>query len=210
MDGVIVDTNLFHKKAIEQFCSKYGFRLSEEELRTKIYGRTNKDWITNLFGTLTRQQLDGYADEKEQLFRDLYEPYIKPVEGLLIFLEQLKAADVPCAIVTSAPPANVDFVLKHIPIRKYFTAILDERSVTHGKPHPEIYLNTARALELPGRQCVVFEDSLSGVESARAAGCNVIGITTTHTAAELKKTDLAVSNFTGLTVAGIMGLVQGL
>lgn len=210
MDGVIVDTNPFHKKAIDQFCAKYGFRLTEDELRFRIYGRTNKDWITNLFGALTPRQLEHYANEKEQLFRHLYEPHIKPVEGLIELLEQLSAADVPCAIATSAPAANVDFVLKHIPIRKYFTVILDERSVTHGKPHPEIYLSTARALGLPGRQCVVFEDSLSGVESARAAGCKVIGITTTHAAAELKETDLAVSNFTGLTVAGIKCLVQGL
>jgi HAD superfamily hydrolase (TIGR01509 family) len=210
MDGVIVDTNPFHKNAIRQFCNKYGFQLSEEELRSNIYGRTNKDWITNLFGTLTPQELERYAYEKEQLFRDLYEPHIKPVDGLLNFLHELYTEKIPCAIATSAPPANVEFVLRHIPIRNFFTVILDERSVTRGKPDPEIYLNTAQALGLTPNQCVVLEDSLSGVASAKAAGCRVIGITTTHTANELKEADLAVRNFTGLTPAGVVNVSQGL
>jgi HAD superfamily hydrolase (TIGR01509 family) len=210
MDGVIADTNLFHKKAIRDFCSRYGFQLSEEELRSRVYGRTNKDWITNLFGSLKAQELQRYADEKEGHFRDLYEPYIKPVNGLIDFLKQLHEEKIPCAIATSAPPANVDFVLKHIPIRNYFEVVLDERSVSFGKPHPEIYLKTAAALGLPGNQCVVIEDSLSGVASAKAACCKVIGITTTHTPEELKETDLVVSNFTGLTVADVLRLVQGL
>jgi HAD superfamily hydrolase (TIGR01509 family) len=210
MDGVIADTNPFHKKAIRDFCSRYGFRLTEEELRSRVYGRTNKDWITNLFGSLTPQELQRYAEEKEEQFRDLYVPYIKPVDGLVDFLRQLQQEKIPCAIATSAPPANVDFVLKHIPIRNYFEVILDERSVSYGKPHPEIYLKTAAALGLPGEQCVVIEDSLSGVASAKAAGCKVIGITTTHTPEELKETDLAVNDFTGLTVADVVRLVQGL
>ncbi|MFN3840661.1 MAG: HAD family hydrolase [Cyclobacteriaceae bacterium] len=208
MDGVIVNTNPFHQKAIEQFCKKYGFQLTEEELRSRVYGRTNKDWITGLFGPLTPEQLNNYAIEKEKLFRDLYEPHIRPVDGLLDFLDQLKHASLACAIATSAPAANVDFVLKHIPIKNYFSAILDERSVTHGKPHPEIYLKTANALGLPGNQCVVIEDSLSGVASAKAAGCRVIGITTTHTPEELQETDLAVNNFSSLSVAMVKLLLS--
>lgn len=208
MDGVIVNTNPFHQKAIEQFCKKYGFQLTEEDLRSRVYGRTNKDWITGLFGPLTPEQLSNYAHEKEKLFRDLYEPHIRPVDGLLDFLDQLMHASLACAIATSAPAANVDFVLKHIPIKKYFSAILDERSVTHSKPHPEIYLKTAHALGLPGNQCVVMEDSLSGVASAKAAGCRVIGITTTHTPEELQETDLAVNNFSSLSVAMVKSLLS--
>lgn len=209
MDGVIVDTNPFHKQAIHEFCSRYGFNLSEDQLRSTIYGRTNKDWITNLFGKLTAQELEKYASEKEQLFRDLYEPFIKPVAGLIDFLGRLQQSAISCAIATSAPPANVEFVLKHIPIRNYFKVILDERSVMLGKPHPEVYLNTARALSLPNAQCVVIEDSLSGIAAARSAGSKVIGLTTTHTAEELKETDLVLNSFNGLSVGTVLNLVQG-
>jgi beta-phosphoglucomutase-like phosphatase (HAD superfamily) len=52
MDGVIVDSNPFHKIALKQFCKAHGFDLTEEQLREKIYGRTNRDWILSLFGRL--------------------------------------------------------------------------------------------------------------------------------------------------------------
>jgi HAD superfamily hydrolase (TIGR01509 family) len=207
MDGVIVDTNPTHKIAIQQFCARYGFNLSEEELRTKVYGRTNRDWITNLFGTLTESQLEAYAFEKEQLFRELYSPIIEPVKGLVAFLDLLKTNNIPRSIATSAPPANVDFVLSATGIGHYFDLILDERVVSRGKPNPEIYLKSAKALNLPNAQCIVIEDSLSGVAAAKASGSKVIGITTTHSEEELRETDLIIQDFEGLTIDQLKGLI---
>jgi HAD superfamily hydrolase (TIGR01509 family) len=207
MDGVIADTNPFHKQAIRQFCFRYGFSLSEEELKQRIYGRTNKDWITALFGTITQEELQRLADEKEELFRQLYRPHVQPVAGLLWFMQQLHQARIPCALTTSAPPANVAFLMQHIPIMHYFSLVLDERAVTHGKPHPEIYLRAAQELQLPNSRCVVIEDSLSGVAAARAAGSKVVGVTTTHTATELADADLVIDDFYGLTVARLRQLV---
>lgn len=198
MDGVIVDTNPTHKIALRQFCKAHGHDLTEQQLRDKIYGRTNRDWIPAVFGNISPQQVKAYADEKEALFRDLYIKEIKPLDGLIKFLEQLKRDGLPCAIATSAPRENVDFVLEHTGIGEYFSAILDESFVTTGKPHPEIYLKTAAALGFKPEDCLVIEDSISGVESGKAAGCKVLGITTTHTAEELAKTDLSVPNFVGL------------
>ncbi|MBX2967102.1 MAG: HAD family phosphatase [Cyclobacteriaceae bacterium] len=200
MDGVLVDTNPTHKIAIQQFCTRYGFNLSEEELRTNVYGRTNRDWITNLFGTLPEAQLEAYAFEKEQLFRDLYAPIIESVKGLISFLDLLRANNIPRSIATSAPPANVDFVLEKTGTRKYFDTILDERMVSQGKPNPEIYIKSAKALNLPNNRCIVIEDSLSGVAAAKASGSKVIGITTTHTKEELHDTNLVIDDFNGLTI----------
>ncbi len=208
MDGVIVDTNPFHKETINQFCTKYGFRLTEEKLRNKIYGRTNREWITNLFGTLTEEQLQAYAFEKEQLFRDVYAQYIKPVKGLLSFLDLLEQNNIPRSIATSAPRANVDFVLKGTGIGKYFEVILDESMVTHGKPHPEIYLKSAQALGLPSNQCIVIEDSLSGILAGKASGAHVIGITTTHTKEEMNNTDLVIDDFQNLTLNQLTSIIN--
>lgn len=208
MDGVIVDTNVFHKKAIHQFCRKYGFELTEEQLRTSVYGRTNKDWITNLFGTLSTEQLHYYADEKEQLFRDLYAPHITPVKGLVAFLEKIVNASIPRAIATSAPRANVDFVLDKTKLGKYFNTILDERMVTHGKPNPEIYLKTALALGFPNDRCVVIEDSLSGVIAGVKSGSKVIGITTTHTREELTEASFVINDFDELSLSDLTDILQ--
>ena len=199
MDGVIVDTNPYHKIALRQFCSTYGYNLSDEELLNRIYGRTNKEWIANLFQRkMTAAELSTYGEEKEKIFRELYENDIKPLAGLRDFLEKLALHKIPAAIGTSAPRSNVDFVLRKTNLEKYFTTILDESNVEHGKPNPEIYLKVAAALNFPPQQCIVFEDSLSGVAAALAAGTKVVGVATTHNEEELADTDFVITDFQGL------------
>lgn len=198
MDGVIVDTNPYHKISLKQFCEKYGYRLNEEDLISKIYGRTNNEWIRNIFGPLPKERILELGEEKEAMFRALYKDVIKPLSGLDNFLKELEDRSIPKAIGTSAPRSNVDFVLEHTHLRKYFTTILDQSDVEHGKPNPEIYLKVAHRLGFSPQQCIVFEDSLSGVESAQRAGAKVVGVTTTHTQQELAHTDLVISDFTGL------------
>jgi HAD superfamily hydrolase (TIGR01509 family) len=195
MDGVIIDSNPFHKISLKQFCKKYGHDLSEDQLREKIYGRTNKDWLVNIFGKLDEKKLKQYADEKESLFRELYANDIKPLDGLLSFLNKMDEQKIPRAIATSAPRANVDFTLAKTGTAKYFQVILDDSFVSKGKPDPEIYLKTAAALKFDPGSCVVFEDSLSGVNAGKAAGCKVVGVTTTHNRQELAETDLVIDNF---------------
>lgn len=201
MDGVIVDTNPYHKIALGEFAAKYGYSLSEEELVKKIYGRTNKEWIPNLFDrALSVEEVSRYGEEKEKLFRDLYEKDIIEVKGLTNFLEEALSLNIKLAIGTSAPRSNVDFVLEKTRIEKYFLVILDESHVSHGKPNPEIYINCAAALKYPPAQCIVFEDSLSGVAAGRAAGCPVVGVATTHSAEELG-TKVVIRDFTEMTAA---------
>ena len=201
MDGVLVNSNPAHKQAIQEFCTKYGFQLSEDQMKTNIYGRTNKEWITNLFGTLAPTALQQYATEKEALYRTIFAPTIAEVAGLTNFLAQLQRHGIRRAIATSAPLVNVEFTLKALGIEpSFFEVIVDESWVEHGKPNPEVYLKTAQALGVPVTECIVFEDSLSGVAAGVAAGMKVVGITTTHTPTELAQTAFAVPNFEGLQV----------
>jgi HAD superfamily hydrolase (TIGR01509 family) len=204
MDGVIIDSNPFHKISLRQFCEKYGYQLSDQELINKIYGRTNKDWIANLFGTLSKEELSRYGEEKEALFREIYKNDIQALAGLPEFIKGLNERNIPIAIGTSAPRSNVDFVLAHTGLEKYFSIILDESNVEQGKPNPEIYLKVAAKLGYEPSRCIVFEDSLSGVESARRAGAKVVGVATTHSFEELSHTDLVIQDFTDLDPASLL------
>lgn len=209
MDGVIVDSNPFHKISLQKFCSKYGFDLSEEDLIKKIYGRTNKEWIPNLFGKLQVEQLRAYAYEKEALFREIYKDDIVAVNGLETFLKEIQKAGYPIAIGTSAPRANVDFTLAKTNFEKYFPVILDESFVDHGKPNPEIYLKVAAALNMDPKNCIVLEDSLSGVTAGKGAGCKVVGVTTTHSREELAETDYIIDNFLDLNPKALVNSLFG-
>ncbi len=198
MDGVIIDSNPYHKVALKEFCARYGYALDEEQLRQKIYGRTNKEWIRNVMGEISEEDFHRYEEEKESLFRDLYLPHIKALQGLEDFLKNAQAQSIPMAIGTSAPPSNLDFVMKHTGFSDYFSHKLDETHVKKGKPEPEIYLKVAAALEFAPQNCLVFEDSVSGVQAARSAGCKVVGVGTTHTEAELAPLDQFILDFEGL------------
>lgn len=208
MDGVLIDSNPYHKIALQQFCRKHGYDLSEEELRTRIYGRTNRDWITNLFGSISNELLNRYADEKEALFRELYKNDIQPLKGLVAFLKQLDTHQIPRAIATSAPRENVDFTLHHTGIGTYFETILDESCVSKGKPNPEIYVKTAAALGYSPKNCFVMEDSLSGIESGQGAGSTVIALATTHSHSELSHAKLVINDFTELSVSRLQQLLN--
>lgn len=208
MDGVIIDSNPWHKKSLRRFCEKHGYHLSDEYLKEHIYGRSNKDWIPVLFGELPESSIKALSDEKEALFRKMFKDHIRPITGLIPFLDNLKSHHIPMAIATSAPSDNVTFTLEHTGIGNFFDVILDESVVSKGKPDPEIYLKTAARLTYQPGNCIVVEDSLSGVESARRAGCKVIGITTTHLPGEFRDTVRNIDDFTQLQIKDLYQIMN--
>ncbi len=197
MDGVVVDNHKYHFHAWMDFAKKYDFKLDAQIYRDQFNGKTNADLFKMIFGEISQAQIDAYADEKEGLYKKLYAAEMKPMKGLIDFLEFLHRSRFKVALGTSAPTANVDFVLDGLFLRKYFHSIVDGSQVLRGKPHPEVYLKCCMKLELPPSECVVFEDSLAGLESGKNAGCEVVGVATSHEAYELKPlTEKIIYDFT--------------
>jgi len=86
------------------------------------------------------------------------------VPGVRQFLEEF--ADVPKALATNAEPANVNFLLDRARLRPHFRVVVDGHQVNEPKPHPEVYLRASDLLGVAPANCIVFEDSHSGVQSA--------------------------------------------
>ena len=199
MDGVIVDSNPYHKKAWRQFCEQHNIFVTDEYLKTKVFGRTGDEGLASLFTKkLDAELIAKHIDEIDKNFRDIYTPHIKLMPGLMEFLEKLKSGNIKCAVATSAPTANVELILNTTEINKYFEVLVDKAQVVKGKPDPEIYLKTAGLLKVKPEECIVIEDSLSGIAAAVNAGMKVVGITTTHNSEELKNTDLVINSFSEL------------
>ena len=114
------------------------------------------------------------------------------VPGIREFLARHR--DLPLGIATNAELPNVDFVLDETGLRPFFRVIVDGHQVSNPKPHPEIYLRVADELGVNPAECVVFEDSHTGVQAGLAAGMRVVGISTTHD--DLAGVALAVRDFT--------------
>ena len=196
LDGTLLDNNSFHRKTWEAYLKKMGKLISEEEFNAHINGRTNKDAVEYIYGRkMSEEESTKYTLEKEALYRQIYKPFIKPVPGLLNFLEILNQKNIPMAIATSGIQPNIDFMFENIPIKKYFKVIVNSSHITNGKPHPENYLKVASLLKVPPKNCLVFEDAVGGINSAKAAGRKVIAVATTQTKEELSIADVIVDDF---------------
>ena len=177
MDGVMVYNTPYHQRALKEFCEIKGKPLSDEEMEDKIYGRTNREWLLNLFdSSLTDELVDEYAYEKELMYRNIYKNDIQAAPGLIEFLELLDIKNLARAIATSAPPVNVDFTLDSINAKKFFEIIINDTMVKNSKLHPEIYLKAIEVLGLRPDECLVFEDSKSGIKAGLDSGAKVIAI----------------------------------
>ena len=197
MDGVVVDNHKYHFKAWMEFSQKYQFELNDQIYREKFNGKTNTDLFKMIFKNPTESEMQKYADEKEGLYKELYFQDMKPHTGLLDFLQYLQKQRIKIALGTSAPPTNVDFVLDNLKLRQFFEVIVDGTQVEKGKPDPQVYQLCAMRLGLRPEDCVVYEDSLAGLESGKRAGCMIVAVATSHQAFELKvMTENIIHDFT--------------
>jgi len=208
MDGVVVDSNPVHKEVIKLFCKKYNQDVSDTILKERVYGRTNKEWIPEVFGDISSDYSNRLADEKEKMFREMFDPRSAEIPGFTAFLENLREAGIKCILATSAPGENADFILQELDIAKYFHSVLDSSDVERGKPEPDIYLKAASALNLPPGECIIFEDSFAGVEAGVRAGATVIGVTSTHTAEELIGCAKVIDSFLEISIGDLKAIAN--
>lgn len=202
LDGTLIDNNAYHIEAWKAFYAKHGFVFSDEVYTKTINGKINRDIFPLIFGKpVPAADIDAYTEEKESMYRELYAPHIEPVAGLIDFLEELSAAGIPLAIATSGLPVNIEFMFEHVPIKKYFSAVIDSTHVVNGKPHPEIFLKAAAALSANPSTCAAFEDSVSGVRSAKNAGMYVTALVTTHTHDDLHEAHHIIHDYTHINLA---------
>ncbi|HSW37845.1 MAG TPA: HAD family phosphatase [Candidatus Saccharimonadales bacterium] len=196
MDGTMINNRVHHEKAWQEFLRRHNITLTEEEFRQKISARKNNEIFELIFGLRpSPEDMQAYADEKEEIYRKIYKPDIKEIDGLSKIIAELHERGIKTAIATTSPSKNRDFVLETLGLVGKFEVILGDEHVAKGKPHPEIYLSTAKELGVSPDQCIVFEDSPPGVESAKKAGMTVVGILSSHSANDLHEADYMTDDY---------------
>jgi beta-phosphoglucomutase family hydrolase len=189
MDGTMVDNMMTHHRAWQRKLAALGLELSLDEVRQSIHG-INEEIIERLFGErFTPEDRRRIAGEKEAEYRQIFLPELKLVDGLAKFLHSAQKLNIPMGIGTAAPPENVQFVLTELRLQPFFHAVIDSKMVQKGKPNPEVFLRVAEKLNLEPKNCLVFEDSPTGVEAAQRGGMSAVVITTTHTPDEFSGFD---------------------
>jgi beta-phosphoglucomutase len=213
MDGVILDSNPYHRKAWMNFLRKRGVNIDEKTFLDKVFGTTGKEALQVLLNEkLTDEVLEEYTRAIDAEFRENFAKTenIEPIAGLNAFLDSISRAGCKIALGTSAPPENVEIVFERLKISKYFDLIVDQSQISKGKPDPEIYNKVVQRMGLPKEECVVLEDSLAGVVSACRAGIKVIGITSSQPDEALKNVgaSICIKDYTGFTFNDVNQLLS--
>jgi beta-phosphoglucomutase len=193
LDGVLIHSMPLHIEAWNRYLARFG--MSCGELEHVMHGKRNSELVRQLFGDgLAEDVVFEHGAAKERLFREMLleaDLSVCRVQGLADFLERYK--QMPKAIASNAELANIDFVLDRLELRPYFQVIVSGHQVSRPKPFPDVYLKAAERLGFEAGDCIVFEDSPTGVTAGLAAGMRVIAIETTPT--EFERVDLKVSDF---------------
>lgn len=208
MDGVIVDNRDAHLQAFAVFAARHGVPDFDTQSLLPFFGSTNAVIMNHLFGRsdLPADEVERLSQEKEEIYRELYDPVMEPAPGLTELLAALREAGVKIAVGSSAPRVNVDFVLRRCGIEGYFDAVASGSEIRRSKPDPEVYLLAARKLGVAPGDCVVFEDAFVGMEAARNAGAKVVAIASTFTQETIRQRggyDRLIDSFRSVATADL-------
>lgn len=189
MDGTLIDNMMIHHEAWRVQLAEHGVHMTIDEVKAEIHG-VNLEILARLFGdTFTKDQAEKFAFDKEAAYRRIYADTIELIKGAKNFLEKAHSLSVPMAVATAAPVENIDFVLTHLPVSKYFSTVKHAGDVSRGKPDPEVFQLAAEGLGVDARECLIFEDSITGALAAKNAGADSVIITTTHDISEFAEID---------------------
>ena len=176
MDGVMINSEPLWEKTEKIMMANRGL-VYTPVYREKIVGLGQKDSAILLKDTF------GLEDETEEIINsrisillDIYDEELELVSGLESLLESLSDSPLKVALASSSPIRVINFVLDKFELGKYFDPVVSGDMVENGKPNPDIYLHTAGLMGLNPTECVVIEDSINGVVSAKAADMNCIAV----------------------------------
>ena len=179
LDGVLVDTAIYHFQAWKNLGKNFDYELSEEQ-NEELKGVSR---VASLDRILTWAKKEASQVEKTAWLIEKNENYLDLISnmnpdeilpGVLAFLQAIK--DQGYLIALGSASKNAEIILEKTGLITWFDAIIDGNHVQKSKPDPEVFLKGAEALGVSPEDCIVFEDASAGIEAAKRAGMKSIGI----------------------------------
>lgn len=183
LDGVLVSTEHNHFLAWQRCAHSLGIEFTEKE-NELLKGVSRVDSLKKI---LELGSKTIFNEEFEALLKSKNDFYLESIQGLnqsnllpgvLNLLNVAKELGILLGVGSSSK--NAHFILDKLRISSYFKVVIDGNGVTEPKPHPEVFLNGAKALGLTPETCFVFEDAASGIAAAKAGGFTAVGVGNPH------------------------------
>ncbi|HPR16725.1 MAG TPA: HAD family phosphatase [Candidatus Cloacimonadota bacterium] len=198
MDGVILDSEPIYKIIQDEFFRELGFHVSDREYDRFIGLGLERMWqiikserpLALPIGELIERNNARIHNHFLQIVQ------LDPMPELLEFLQECRRYNFRIALASSTAKSVIMIILNKLGISEFFDEIVSGEEVAVGKPAPDIFLEAARRLQIPARNCVVIEDSENGVKAAKAAGMFCLGFQNPNSGRmNLENADLVMQNF---------------
>ncbi|STX52628.1 HAD-superfamily hydrolase [Legionella busanensis] len=215
-DGVILDSEPLHYKACCQVLAPLGLALSYDDYQKNYLGLSDKDMFPQLMRdkqySISNEDIIKLIHQKAIAYTEiiLHHPTLPIIDGFPEFLTNIAKKVKKIAICSGSTKNEINSALTKIAqgkLQTYFNTIVTSEDVSHGKPSPEGYLLTAQKMNVSPKHCLVIEDTPLGIEAAKAAGMQVIGLLTSYKNKYDLNTNKAVSNFNQLLQENLLNLI---
>jgi beta-phosphoglucomutase len=220
-DGVVADNEPVHFVMFQRVLGEIGIPLSEEEYYQRYLGFDDKGCFAAALAAHGRPapkaMIDQLVARKARAYMQHIKQHLVIFPGVQEFVRDA-ANRYRLAIASGALRHEIEFILEQAGIRKEFQHVTSAEDVTQGKPHPEAYLHALASLNrttgtgslsLAPEDCLVIEDSVPGIQAARAAAMKVLAVANTHTLQELHEADAVAHSLEELNLSELENRLWG-
>lgn len=180
LDGTLANTDPIHIKVWREILEPHGYTVDDAFFKENISGRLNEHLIKELLPQLTEDEGAKLAVDKEAQFRELAATELFRMPGFDELYEWIKTQELKTGVVTNAPRANAEFVLKVLELEMAFDFVLIAGDLPRSKPDPLPYQTALEKCGVEAERAIAFEDSKTGIQSAVAAQIPTVGVASTH------------------------------
>ncbi len=216
-DGVIADTEPLHLKAFQLTLKEKGIELSDEDYFENYLAYDDKTLFKELLKDRNYEhneaQISDFMNRKSEHFENVLKGNILVLEGVPEFISEV-SGKYPLAIGSGAIRSEIIYILESGGLREHFEIIVSADEVINCKPDPEVFIEALRRLnnldsvseEISPQECLVIEDSTSGIKAAHSAGMKCLAITNSYAAEKLSEAELIKQSLKGIYLEEIEDL----
>jgi len=181
MDGLLFDTERIYYQVGEVVLQRRGLRFSSE-LQSRMMGRVGVNALAEMVAFHDLDEDPGeLLAESNVVYASLLLDNLQPMPELDLWMQRLIESELPFGVATSSQRQFVDMILPTTSWHGELRFVLSGDDVTHGKPHPEMYLRAAEAMQIEPSAMLVLEDSGNGASAGVSAGAVTVAIPNEHT-----------------------------
>lgn len=182
LDGLMFNTEDVFYSSAEVLLGRRGMTMSRGAMDAMLGRRPLESFRAFCDYTGLKEEPADLLEESRLIFHELLDIHLQPMPGLFDLLNLIETRNLPKAVATSSPQNYVENIFGRFELMPRFPIQLTAESVTHGKPHPEIYLKAAERMGVKPENMLVLEDSQTGTRAAAAAGAFIVSVPHAHTA----------------------------